>query len=64
VEYLASVYNRIDGYLKKLVQMDAANDLRLLPLLDEIIRVLERGKVLVLQYGKCTMVRTGSDQGR
>jgi tRNA A-37 threonylcarbamoyl transferase component Bud32 len=48
---LASVYDRIDGYLKTLVEMDAANDVRLLPLLDETIRVLERGKVLVLQYG-------------
>ncbi|CAK9236105.1 unnamed protein product [Sphagnum troendelagicum] len=48
---LASLYDRIDDYLKKLVEMDAANDVRLLPLLDEIIRVLERGKVLVLQYG-------------
>jgi hypothetical protein len=50
-ESLASVYDGIDGYLKTLVEMDAANDVRLLPLLDEIIRVLERGKVLVLQYG-------------
>ncbi|CAM6033583.1 unnamed protein product [Sphagnum compactum] len=50
-ESLASVYDGIDGYLKSLVEMDAANDVRLLPLLDEIIRVLERGKVLVLQYG-------------
>jgi hypothetical protein len=48
---LASLYDMIDGYLKKLVEMDAANDVRLLPFLDEIIRVLERGKVLVLQYG-------------
>jgi tRNA A-37 threonylcarbamoyl transferase component Bud32 len=48
---LAGVYDRIDGYLKTLVEMDAANDVRLLPLLDETIRVLERGKVLVLQYG-------------
>jgi tRNA A-37 threonylcarbamoyl transferase component Bud32 len=50
-ESLARVYDGIDGYLKTLVEMDAANDVRLLPLLDEIIRVLERGKVLVLQYG-------------
>jgi len=50
-ESLASVYDGIDGYLKTLVEMNAANDVRLLPLLDEIIRVLERGKVLVLQYG-------------
>jgi predicted Ser/Thr protein kinase len=48
---LASVYDGIDDYLKNLVEMDAANDVCLLPLLDEIIRVLERGKVLVLQYG-------------
>jgi hypothetical protein len=50
-ESLASVYDGIDGYLKRLGKTDAANDVRLLPLLDEIIRVLERGKVLVLQYG-------------
>jgi tRNA A-37 threonylcarbamoyl transferase component Bud32 len=50
-ESLARVYDGIDGYLKRLGKMDAANDVRLLPLLDEIIRVLERGKVLVLQYG-------------
>ncbi|KAH8955083.1 hypothetical protein BDL97_08G116300 [Sphagnum fallax] len=50
-ESLASVYDGIDGYLKRLEKMDVANDVRLLPLLDEIIRVLERGKVLVLQYG-------------
>jgi hypothetical protein len=48
---LASVYKGIDDYLKKLVETDAAKDIRTLPLLDEIIRVLERGKVLVLQYG-------------
>jgi hypothetical protein len=50
-ESLASVYKGIDDYLKKLVETDAAKDIRTLPLLDEIIRVLERGKVLVLQYG-------------
>jgi len=48
---LGSVYDGIDGYLKTWGEMDAANDIRLLPLLDEIIHVLERGKVLVLQYG-------------
>ncbi|CAK9277897.1 unnamed protein product [Sphagnum jensenii] len=48
---LASVYDGIDGALKKLVEMDAANVVCLLPVLDEISRVLERGKVLVLQYG-------------
>jgi hypothetical protein len=40
---LGSVYDGIDGYLKTWGEMDVANDIRLLPLLDEIIRVLERG---------------------
>ncbi len=63
MEYLASVYKRIDGYLKKLVEMDPANDVRLLPLLDEIIRVLERGKVLVLQYGSAQWFELAETRG-
>jgi len=60
---LASVYDGIDGYLKTLVEMDAAKDERLLPLLDEIIRVLERGKVLVLQYGSAQWFELAVSRG-
>jgi tRNA A-37 threonylcarbamoyl transferase component Bud32 len=62
-ESLARVYDGIDGYLKTLVEMDAANDVRLLPLLDEIIRVLERGKVLVLQYGSAQWFKLAVTRG-
>jgi hypothetical protein len=46
---LASAYDEISVVFKELVMLDSANHV-LLPLLDEFIRVLERGKVLVLQY--------------
>jgi hypothetical protein len=62
-ESLASVYDGIDDYLKKLVKMDAANDVRLLPLLDEIVRVLEWGKVLVLQYGSAQWFKLAVTRG-
>jgi len=48
---LASVYDRIYRYFKTLEERDDAYYVSLLPLLDEIIRVLKKGKVLVLQYG-------------
>jgi hypothetical protein len=57
------VYDGIDGYLKTLVEMDAAKDERLLPLLDEIIRVLERGKVLILQYGSAQWFELAVSRG-
>ncbi|CAK9233842.1 unnamed protein product [Sphagnum troendelagicum] len=60
---LGSVYDGIDGYLKTWGEMDAANDVRLLPLLDEIIRVLERGKVLVLQYGSAQWFKLAVTRG-
>jgi hypothetical protein len=43
--------------------MDVANDVRLLSLLDEIIRVLERGKVLVLQYGSAQWLELAVTKG-
>ncbi|CAM6024746.1 unnamed protein product [Sphagnum balticum] len=53
---LANVCTGIENHLKEwMLQMecrvDAENYVRLLPLLDEVVRVLERGKILVLQYG-------------
>ncbi|KAH8955081.1 hypothetical protein BDL97_08G116200 [Sphagnum fallax] len=47
---LASAYDEFIVVFKELVMLDNANHVLLLPLLDEFIRVLERGKVLVLQY--------------
>ncbi len=47
---LASAYDEISVLFKELMMLDNANQVLLLPLLDEFIRVLERGKVLVLQY--------------
>ncbi|CAM6033584.1 unnamed protein product [Sphagnum compactum] len=47
---LASAYEEISVLFKELMMLDNANHVLLLPLLDEFIRVLERGKVLVLQY--------------
>jgi hypothetical protein len=47
---LASAYNEISVLFKELMMVGNANHVLLLPLLDEFIRVLERGKVLVLQY--------------
>ncbi|CAM6073660.1 unnamed protein product [Sphagnum tenellum] len=48
---LSRAYAEISVVFKELVMLDDANHVLLLPLLDEFIRVLERGKVLVLQYG-------------
>jgi hypothetical protein len=49
---LASAYDEVSVVFKELVpvMLDNAIHVLLLPLLDEFIRVLERGKVLVLQY--------------
>jgi hypothetical protein len=47
---LASAYDEVSVVFKELVMLDNAIHVLVLPLLDEFIRVLERGKVLVLQY--------------
>jgi hypothetical protein len=47
---LASAYNEISVFFKELVMVANAIHVLLLPLLNEFMRVLERGKVLVLQY--------------
>ncbi len=47
---LASAYNEISVFFKELVMVGNAIHVLLLPLLNEFMRVLERGKVLVLQY--------------
>jgi hypothetical protein len=49
-ERLANMYCKICAYFRELVMLDDPKHVLLLPLLGEIMRILERGKDLVLQY--------------